>query len=69
MKRTNLVLDEVVLEEAVDLLKAKTYSEAVNKALKQSIQLAKIRGLLEWRGQGIWEGNLSTMRGDNKPRS
>lgn len=67
MKRTNLVLDEELLREAVNRLGTKTYSEAVNLALEQSIKLAKMRGILDLVGSGAWEGDLSAMRED-RPR-
>jgi Arc/MetJ family transcription regulator len=53
MKRTNLVLDEQLLEEAVRALGVKTYSAAVNLAL----------------GKTVWEGDLSEMREDQPPQS
>ncbi len=66
MKRTNLVLDEHLLQTATRLLGARTYSEAVNKALKDSIDLIQARGVLSFLGKGVWEGDLSEMR-DDKP--
>lgn len=64
MKRTSLMLDERLLEEAVRLLGTKTYSEAVNKALQEAINVQKRRGLVQFYGSGLWEGDLSEMRGD-----
>lgn len=66
MKRTNLVLDEELLETATRLLGAKTYSAAVDQALRETIQLWKIRGIAEFVGTGIWEGDLSKMREDKR---
>ena len=43
MKRTNLVLNEEKLEEAVRLSGAKTYSEAVNTALDEFVKLIHLR--------------------------
>jgi len=63
MKRTNLVLDEQLLEEAVRVLGAKTYSAAVNEALKEAIRVKKVQGLRQFFGSGIWEGDLDEMRG------
>ena len=68
MKRTNLVLDENLLETATWLLGAKTYSATVNKALEEAIKLAKIRQLGAFIGKAVWDGNLSEMRED-APRS
>ena len=64
MKRTNLVLDEALLEEATRVSGEKTYSAAVQRALRDFVRRAKARQLLELRGSGLWEGNLSEMRED-----
>ncbi len=68
MKRTNLVLDESVLEEATRLSGEKTYSAAVMRALEDFVRRAKARQILELRGSGLWEGDLSDMRRDRKPK-
>jgi len=68
MKRTNLVLDENVLEEATRLSGEKTYSAAVMRALEDFVRRAKARQILELRGSGLWEGDLSEMRRDRKPK-
>lgn len=64
MKRTNLVLDESLLKEAREVLGAKTYSEAVNQALREIIRIGHIKGFTKWFGTKIWEGDLSEMRED-----
>ena len=63
MKRTNLVLPEDLLEEAVRLSGAKTYSAAVVKALAEYVRRIKARQILDLRGSGLWEGDLDAMRG------
>ena len=65
MKRTNLVLDEELLKEATQVLGAKTYSAAVNEALKEAIRSVRARGVKEFFGSGIWSGALSEMREDS----
>ena len=69
MKRTNLVLREDLLEEATRLSGEKTYSRAVEKALEEFVRRAKARKILELRGSGLWEGDLSQMRGDRPAKS
>lgn len=64
MKRTNLVLDESLLKEAVALSGAKTYSMTVDVALHDYVNRAKARRIWELAGSGLWEGNLAEMRGD-----
>lgn len=64
MKRTNLVLDEVVLAEATRLGGQKTYSATVNAALYDFVRRARAHEILSLRGSGAWQGTLSHMRGD-----
>lgn len=64
MKRTNLVLDEHLLEEATRLSGERTYSAAVMRALEDFVRRAKARQILELRGSGLWEGELEAMRRD-----
>jgi Arc/MetJ family transcription regulator len=69
MKRTNLVLDADLLDEATRVLRRKTYSATVNHALAEALRVRKIQGLQAFWGSGLWEGNLAEMRGDRNPRS
>lgn len=64
MKRTNLVLDPQLLEEAVRLSGERTYSGTVGRALKDFVLRARAGKILELQGQGLWEGDLGSMRGD-----
>jgi Arc/MetJ family transcription regulator len=64
MKRTNLVLDEQLLEEARRLSGEGTYSATVNRALQDFIRRAHAGRILELAGTGLWEGDLAAMRGD-----
>ncbi len=64
MRRTNLVLDGDLLDEAVRVLGVKTYSAAVNCALQEALRIKKIQGLTQFFGRGLWEGDLSEMRED-----
>jgi Arc/MetJ family transcription regulator len=64
MKRTNLALDEQLLEEATRMSGEKTYSGAVRRALEEFVRRAKARRIFELRGLGLWHGNLAAMRDD-----
>ena len=64
MKRTNLVLDEHLLEEATRLSGERTYSRTVERALTELVSRAKARRILDLAGTGLWEGNLATVRED-----
>ena len=64
MKRTNLVLDAQLLEEATRLSGERTYSRAVERALEEFVRRAKARRILDLAGSGLWEGDLATVRED-----
>ena len=64
MKRTNLVLDEKLLEEATRLSSQRTYSRTVDLALSEFVRRARAGQILELAGSGLWEGDLSAMRRD-----
>ena len=67
MKRTNLVLDENLLEETLRLSAERTYSRAVEMAMRDFIRRVKAKRILELAGSGLWEGDLAEMRQD-RPR-
>ena len=67
MKRTNLVLDERLLDEALRMSGERTYSRAVERALDEFVRRVKARRILDLAGAGVWEGDLATMRRD-RPR-
>jgi Arc/MetJ family transcription regulator len=64
MKRTNLVLDAALLDEATRLSGERTYSRAVERALQDFVRRAKARQILDLAGSGLWEGDLPTVRED-----
>jgi len=64
MKRTNLVLDGDLLEQATRLSGERTYSRTVERALREFVRRAKARRILELAGSGLWEGDLSVVRED-----
>jgi Arc/MetJ family transcription regulator len=64
MKRTNIVIDEQLLEEAVRVSGERTYARTVERALQEMVRRAKARGIEQLAGSGLWLGDLPTMRGD-----
>jgi hypothetical protein len=64
MKRTNLVLNEDLLEEATRLSGERTYSRTVERALEDFVRRAKARRILDLAGSGLWQGDLSAVRED-----
>lgn len=53
------MLDEQLLEQAVQALGAKTYSAAVNLALAEVARIKNVRRLRQFFGKASWEGDLS----------
>ncbi|MGH9399888.1 MAG: type II toxin-antitoxin system VapB family antitoxin [Thermoanaerobaculia bacterium] len=68
MKRTNLVLDADLLEEATRLGGERTYSRTVGRALEDFVRRIRAGRILELAGSGLWEGNLNEMRADRPAR-
>jgi len=64
MKKTTLMVDEGLLEEAIRLSGEKTYSSAVNRALAELVRRIRARQILDLRGSGLWQGDIGEMRGD-----
>ena len=64
MKRTNIVLDEKLVSEALKLTGLKTQKELVHHALLQLIRRERQLGLLDLKGTVSWEGDLNLMRED-----
>ena len=64
MKRTNLVLDEQLLQETLRLSGERTYSKAVERAMSEFVRRIRAHRILDLAGSGLWEGNLGEMRGD-----
>lgn len=68
MKRTNLVLNEELLEEATRLSSQRTYSGTVDLALQEFVRRARAGKILGLAGSGLWEGDVSEMRRDAAAR-
>ncbi|MDR1176106.1 MAG: type II toxin-antitoxin system VapB family antitoxin [Treponema sp.] len=60
--RTNIELDERLVNEAMRISGITTKKALVNKALQQFIDSNDLKELLKYQGSGIWEGNLEEMR-------
>lgn len=62
--RTNIVIDDKLMNEAIKITGAKTKKEAVEQGLKTIIRLKKQEKIRAYRGKLKWEGNLDEMRTD-----
>ena len=62
MLRTNVELDEDLVDEAMKLTHIRTKKELVNFAIRELVTKAKRRRILELEGKVEWEGDLHDMR-------
>lgn len=62
--RTNIVIDDKLMAEALKASGAKTKKEAVELGLKTLLQLSRQRDVRRLRGTVKWEGDLEGMRTD-----
>jgi len=60
--RTNIELDDVLVQQAIKLSKLRTKKEVVQEALKNYVAWMKKKELLNLRGRVTWEGSLKEMR-------
>ena len=62
--RTNIVIDDDLMNEAMSLSKLKTKKAVVETGLKLLVQIKKQEQLKSLRGKLKWDGDLETMRLD-----
>lgn len=62
--RTNIVIDDKLMEEAIKVTGARTKREVVEQALDSLIQLKKQEELRGYRGKLEWRDDLDRMRLD-----
>lgn len=61
--RTNIVIDDELMDKALQASGLKTKKEAVEQGLKLLIRLKSQQAVRELRGKVRWEGDLDEMRG------
>ena len=62
--RTNIVIDDDLMADAMRASGAKTKREAVELGLKTLLRLRQQREIRRYRGQLPWSGDLEEMRTD-----
>lgn len=62
--RTNIVIDDTLMSDALAVSGARTKREVVELGLKTLIQLKKQERIKQFKGKLRWEGNLHEMRID-----
>ena len=61
--RTNIVIDDELMANALKATGLKTKKEVVEQGLKLIMQQNKQKAVKKLRGKVTWEGNLDEMRG------
>lgn len=62
--RTNIVIDDDLLDDAIKLTGAKTKKEAVELGLRTLIALKRQEGIKKFRSKLNWEDDLDLLRTD-----
>jgi Arc/MetJ family transcription regulator len=62
--RTNVVLDDDLIESALKVSGLKTKKDAIEEGLKLLVQLKSQKEIRHFRGKLKWTGNLDEMRSD-----
>jgi Arc/MetJ family transcription regulator len=62
--RTNIVIDDKLMEEALRLTGLKSKREAVELGLRTLLRLKRQEKIRQFRGRLAWEGDLEAMRVD-----
>lgn len=60
--RTNIVIDDQLMTEALEVSGYGTKKEVVEQGLKLLVQRSKQQAIRDLRGQIEWDGNLEEMR-------
>ncbi len=66
--RTNIVIDQKLMEETLAATGLKTKREAVDLGLRTVLRLSRQGEIKSLRGQIEWSGDLAEMRTDHDPR-
>ncbi|GAA3687802.1 MULTISPECIES: type II toxin-antitoxin system VapB family antitoxin [Acetobacter] len=62
--RTNIIIDDTLMTDALKASGVKTKKEAVELGLRTLIKLNQQRQLRSMKGRLEWRGDLDTMRSD-----
>jgi len=62
--RTNIVIDDELMQEALKLSGLRTKREVVDMVLRRYVKLKRQEQIREYRGKLKWVGDLDEMRRD-----
>ncbi len=60
--RTNIDIDDDLMEKALKMSDLKTKKDVVNEALKLFVRIESQKDIIKFRGKLKWEGDLDDMR-------
>jgi len=63
--RTNIVIDDRLMTDALKFTGLHTKREVVEEGIKALIKMKKQENIKSFRGKLLWEGNLDEMRTDS----
>jgi Arc/MetJ family transcription regulator len=63
--RTNIVIDDALMDEVLQATGLKTKKEAVELGLRTLLRLSAQAEIRRYRGKLAWEGDLEAMRLDD----
>ena len=63
--RTNIVIDDQLMREALRATGLKTKRDAVEEGLRTLVRLQKQEEIRQFRGKLAWRGDLDAMRRDS----
>lgn len=64
--RTNIVIDDKLMDEALKVSRLKTKKDAVEEGLRLLVQRKKQENIKNLRGKLQWRGDLDQLRTDDK---
>lgn len=65
--RTNIVIDDQLMREAMQASGARTKREAVERGLRTLVRLEQQQQIKAFRGKLLWEGDLEALRSSHPP--
>ncbi len=63
MSRTNVDLDDKLMDNALALSHLPTKKAVLHLALSELVKRLKRRNIVKYMDSGIWNGNLNSLRG------
>jgi Arc/MetJ family transcription regulator len=62
VSRTNIEINDVLIQKARKLTRLRTKRAIVDRALELLVRTESRKGMLRYYGSGIWEGDLKAAR-------